>query len=418
MEEALVIFSRQGLFKRKIHASDIRSREHARKLWPLVTPMTPYELVGWVSPSFKEHRRKAYFRRPREGSSVQSMTDILTTMEGERQRKVGESPEHQKAKALLQAELQRLIDNGIPMRWRFKDSNVSDLALSGNLLLGATAAIQEHPITTPFGLSYRLDIAIVGAPISSQELILGGIEIELSHPFEGRKAMISKTQGFPLISVDISDMVLEEITPEWASHILELTTTDDPDGRRKSYVYLHDLLYPLYLVRPPYLMGKYHEKHQYHAFANDESLDQLRKWIQRLKEKLELSDGDVSTSLVKNSSDSSTKSLLTAGAIVGPDWQMFNDHQFLRITLRLPTEDDLRLYLLHITIARLLLSERPSLVGYQYRNGEANTAPEEDLWVCTRLIDKQLETIRILPKRLAEPVTRIMAVLDSLASQR
>ena len=165
-------------------------------------------------------------------------------------------------------------------------------------------------------------------------------------------------------------------------------------------------------------MGKYHEKHQYHAFANDESLDQLRKWIQRLKEKLELSDGDVSTSLVKNSSDSSTKSLLTAGAIVGPDWQMFNDHQFRRITLRLPTEDDLRLYLLHITIARLLLSERPSLVGYQYRNGEANTAPEEDLWVCTRLIDKQLETIRILPKRLAEPVTRIMAVLDDLSSQQ
>lgn len=308
MEEALVIFSRQGLFKKNIQASDIKSREHARKLWPLITPTKPHELVGWVSPSFKERRQRSYFRKFREDTVSQSMTQVLEEMERTRQCEVGESQMHQRAKELLQKELQRRIDARMSMRWSFKDSNVSDLPLSGNLLFGATDAIKEYPIRPPFGFSYRLDVAVIGAPISTQDIILGGIEIELSHPFEGRKAMISKTQGFPLISVDISEMTLDQLTPEWAGQILEMTTTNAPDGRRKSYVYLHDLLYPLYLIRPAFLMGKHHEKHQYHAFTDDASLKQLMQWVQHLKQKLGLTDGDISTSLVNNSSETSATS--------------------------------------------------------------------------------------------------------------
>lgn len=38
MDEAIVVFSRKGIFQTAIAARDGRSsREHARKLWPLVS---------------------------------------------------------------------------------------------------------------------------------------------------------------------------------------------------------------------------------------------------------------------------------------------------------------------------------------------------------------------------------------------
>jgi hypothetical protein len=67
MDEAIVVFSRKGLFKKRIAARDIRSREHARKLWPLVSE-TKY-FVTWVRPIFSngELQRRSHFRLlPRE----------------------------------------------------------------------------------------------------------------------------------------------------------------------------------------------------------------------------------------------------------------------------------------------------------------------------------------------------------------
>jgi hypothetical protein len=66
MNEAIVVFSRKGLFKTMIKASDIRSREQARKLWPLVAPDGTHQMmVTWVSPSFEQQqqlRRRSHFR--------------------------------------------------------------------------------------------------------------------------------------------------------------------------------------------------------------------------------------------------------------------------------------------------------------------------------------------------------------------
>lgn len=53
MDEAIVVFSRKGIFQTTIAARDIRSREHARKLWPLVSPGASRQMVTWVSPSFE-----------------------------------------------------------------------------------------------------------------------------------------------------------------------------------------------------------------------------------------------------------------------------------------------------------------------------------------------------------------------------
>lgn len=64
MIEAIIVFSRKGFFNKKILAREIHSREHARKLWPLVTSDGYKHLVTWVKPSFKEGKltRKSHFR--------------------------------------------------------------------------------------------------------------------------------------------------------------------------------------------------------------------------------------------------------------------------------------------------------------------------------------------------------------------
>lgn len=39
-------------------------------------------------------------------------------------------------------------------------------------------------------------------------------------------------------------MTLAELTPEWAQKVLTATTRSHEQGRRQTYIYLHDLLYP------------------------------------------------------------------------------------------------------------------------------------------------------------------------------
>lgn len=64
MDKAIIVFSRKGLFQKTLSAFDIRSREHARKLWPLVSFDESMQMVTWVSPSFQNGRlrRRAHFR--------------------------------------------------------------------------------------------------------------------------------------------------------------------------------------------------------------------------------------------------------------------------------------------------------------------------------------------------------------------
>ena len=65
MDDAVVVFSRKGLFQTRIAAREVRSREHARKLWPLVAPGAIQQMVTWVSPSFEDGklRRRSHFRQ-------------------------------------------------------------------------------------------------------------------------------------------------------------------------------------------------------------------------------------------------------------------------------------------------------------------------------------------------------------------
>ncbi|PBK49991.1 hypothetical protein C6383_10200, partial [Pseudomonas syringae pv. actinidiae] len=269
MDDALVVFSRKGLFQTPITAYEIKSREHYRKMWPLVTTDIPHRLVSWVSPCFNDDgklKTRSYFRTYSGKRGVRT-ADYFDGQEQSRQRHTGESEEHRRAKQLIADELQRRLDAGLAMPWYYRDETISEYHLAGNLLLGANAVTQEQNIKTPFGNSYRLDVAVLGKPILRHPMVLAGIEIELGHAFDGRKALASRSMGFPLISIDITDMSLDQLTPQWARQALTATKSSDDEGRRKTFIYLNDLLYPLYVQLPSTLIEGDDFRHQFIVFA-------------------------------------------------------------------------------------------------------------------------------------------------------
>lgn len=420
MDDAVVVFSRKGLFQTRITAREVRSREHARKLWPLVAPGAIQQMVTWVSPSFENGklRRRSHFRQ----LPVEKTYDLKAQFEEEetsRQRAVHESPEHRRAKELIAAELGRRLAAGLAMPWAFKDADASDYPLEGNLLLGADQVVTEHPLDTPFGSRFRLDIAVLGPPIQTEPMVLGGVEIELGHAFDGRKALIGKSLGFALISIDITEMTMDDINAQWAERTLTATTRNHEQGRRQTYVYLHDLLYPLYTQLPTFLDSE--QRHQYLVFSDDATLRRLVSWMNLLAKTLAYPTGAIAVAIVNGKSEQSRKMLEHAGQVVGPDWEQFNNHQCLRLTVPRPKGPaDLQAHRFHMTMARLLLSHADALVGYKYRNGVDNNHPEDDVWVAHRWIAEQnIHTQhRVLPKRLAEPINRLMKVVSDLQRGR
>ncbi|MBX9772658.1 MAG: hypothetical protein K2X29_14870 [Candidatus Obscuribacterales bacterium] len=417
-DEALLAFSRQGALKTKIRASEITSREHARKLWPFLRPSDepdnhcPYELVSWISKTFYKdgHSRKAHFRT--EHKSGDALQRVFAKAQEDWVASAAESKEHRRAKELIVDELSRRVEAGLQLRWAFNDPTASDFHLEGNLLLGVATVQPEYKLSTPFGLDYRLDIAVLAAPIEDQPpVVLGGIEIEFGHPFEGYKALISKTLGFPLISVDISEMHVDEISEQWAKRVLVDTTNDDAHGRRKTFVYLHDLLYPQYLQLPDDIDKV--RRHQYLVFAPDHELFYLCDSLEKLRKKFDIEKKHLNVGRVNGAgSPEALQMVQNAGSSIGPDWSEVNDHQFVRISINKPVgPSDTNMHLFHTAMAKLLLSESDALVGYKYRMKDGDKFPPGDLWLEWQRPGSPNPQRKIAPQRLAAPVSRLMQLL-------
>jgi len=244
MHEALIHASRLGPFKKVITAFEIKSREHYRELFPLISPHNR-EPVTWVKGIFKdgELKRKSHFRiLPGKRGE-----EFLNYQEYKRHRAASiQSNAHKGAKNKLLEVLSHKINTAQTMFWSFKYESISDFYFKGNILFNAIGIAEEHKITTSFNKEFCLDIAVLGSGIDEQ-IVLFGIEIERGHKFDGLKAVLCKTLGFPLITVDISDMNYDDINFEWAEKALTLTTHDDKIGLRKNFIYLPQLLYPFYI---------------------------------------------------------------------------------------------------------------------------------------------------------------------------
>lgn len=91
------------------------------------------------------------------------------------------------------------------------------------------------------------------------------------------------------------------------------------------------------------------------------------------------------------------------------------------LTIPRPTGPaDLQGHRSHMTMARVLLSHANALVGYKYSNGIDNNDPEDNVWIHRHWVKEQglHTTHRVLPKRLAEPVNRLMQVVGDLQQLR
>ena len=413
MDKARIFFNRKGELQETISCRDITSREHYRNLWPLVTPDDPPSLVSWVSPVFKDGKcsRRSHFRHYTGRRGINAK-EIFDTEEKERNRQVTESLQHKRAKELIAAELQHRLDTGRAMPWAYKDESVTDFYLGGNLLLGAEYIVTEHTIKTPPPLSssYRLDVAVLGSTVLKNPIILAGIEIEYGHAFDGRKAMSGKCTGYPLVSIDITGLTLDEITPEWAQLALTETTHTNSQGKRKTFVYLNPLLYPLYIQLPPELF-KQERRHQFIIFASDNALLSIKAKIEEVRDRLKLSSRDIVLQSPNAKSEQSTIMIENLGEIIGSDWRSVNTKRCLTVSLNRPTIiNDLPLHLMHLFLAIYLAGWCDALVGYKWRMNITNEHPEQDLWKAW----SKGKHFYPAPKRLAMPFSRYIAALSRL----
>lgn len=406
---AIYPFGRSG--QEEVRATDLNSHEHARKFWPLFADaldpnnVRKRHLVVWVRPHQRAGRRvAAHFRALRE-ASFKELVELFEREETQRQRESAESPEHRRAKELVAAALERRRVRGLGLEWHYRDPKVSDYPFSGNLLHGASRVVCEYSVKTAFDRTYRLDVAVLADPIAKNEQVMGGVEIEWKHPFDGRKAMIARSQGFVLISLDIRDMALDELTPAWADRALTLTTRQDPDGRRPCFVYLHDLLYPLY-QRLPAEETLSETTQQLLVFAPSAELDAFRQAVVMLSDSLGLKQHGFVAHIQNAKSPQARVVVDNHGAIVGEGWKRVNADACLLLTLPRISVTDAPRARLYLCAAMLLLTRYHALVGYKYETGiRADDSPESEIWILPANPYRSPPRVakRLLPKRLAIP---------------
>ena len=400
-----------------IDSLEITSKEDARKLEPFANPDNPTQRVVFVSPSQrgKDQWNRSHFRIVER--KIESLQTLAKSDELERRVWVNESAEHSLAKELLQTELQHKIDIGIPLTWHYKDPRVSSFPFSGDLLRQAATVETEYVVQTAHGNEYRLDLAILSKPVGKhgRRIVLAGIEIEKEHSFDFRKRMLCQSLGFPLISVDITELSLDQLTPLWAQEVLSKVNTRLGTGelvdRRSTYVYLHDMLLPLFVQLPEafFLSDKYN-KHQFILFAESIKLGQLVGrceaigGIHGFHSRATGSKQTIACSKIVGSNPAAMTQVQNAGAIAGKDWRTYNHSMFGRITLLRPQKSDQpdTLYLLHLHLIQELLTHNDVLVGYVYKNQAENEYPDNPIWIDRVYNGPRAEKSEwlILPKRL------------------
>lgn len=420
-ESAIRIFSpTEGLLNEKISAIDIKGREDARKLGPFCNSQK--ELMHWVRWYEKSSGKKVRPHFKTYGDKTQSFRHLSKVINREIQEIEGEKKLdiHKKTQEVLIKVIKKLISERKPINWAFNDIRLSDFPLAGNLLSDVVDAQKEFKISPPFTNYYQLDIALIGNVIHSKPVILGAIEIENTHEVDLLKTLLVKSLGFPLLTVDIKDVSYKEITTEWCLQRLTETTYASEDNRRRNYVYLHNMLYPVYLSN--YESWEITPKHQYIIFVVEKEFENLCNRINLLKESLKLSSESVSlmpVNLNKNDQGSITQ-FENEGALAGPSWRKYNEKSFIRLVVERPINKRGSIYLFHLVLTQLLTLHYNCLVGYKVNSGKSNWDHEDTIWKISR---KHLnpkgnpkyifEKKRFCPKRVSEPINEILSAIPN-----
>ena len=413
MDSALRLFSWYGVKAERLNASAIRSREDARKLGPFVDP-SGQRLVLWRKPSFdaetryrKRRSHFAYFPQGTSSAVVRFGKEDFDTASYDRARQ--NNPRHSRTRDLLVATLRDMVANNRAASWVMKDERVSDFPLSGNLLEHVTDVVSEYKFPTPFGKTYKFDIALLGPTIGQGPILLAAVEIEFSHEFDILKCLLCKCLGFPLLSLDITETDDCEISEGWCQQMLLSTTAEHPEGRRFNYVYLHEMLYPVFLDVPQEAV--HDDRHQYLVFAKDDQFDKLLGRLRKLKEKLNFlsQDNSVLIQPVNVTSDQARKMCEHEGSIAGHNWRDFNEKRYIRVVLDRPRAKRGNVYLSHLLMTRLLNGYSDALVGYKYASSVQNLQPDDPMWHVN--YPPKGDHVHLLPKQVGQPVASLLAEL-------
>lgn len=274
----------------------------------------------------------------------------------------------------------------------------------------------EYRMRTPFGEDYRFDIALLGPKIKNERIVLAAIELEFEHEFENTKCLISKCLGFPLLSLDLKAIESEPIDGEQLLKRLVETTQTSDDERRRNYFYLHPSLYPVFLHFPPFL--KLEKRHQYLIFADSVRLGKIGKLLDSLREALGFSRQQVVIQRNPKKNSQMAKQFENEGSIAGHDWRDYNETEYLRVSVDRPIVGDKQNFFFHLTMARIVNSICPALVGYKYELSLDNSSADEPIW--SKPIFSTgvpvAEKYRIAPKHLSEPVDSILNAVRKIQS--
>jgi hypothetical protein len=397
MKEAFRYSSIKGT-KVKINARRITSAWEARKLGPF---FQANKQLYWVSPAKRNgYAVNPYFRNYPKGSRRRSLASLLN----ECARPGGESKVHELARETTKELMRERLNSKRKIEWHFIDRRVSAFPLGGDILSEVEKVDTEYWVVTPFGQMFRVDLALLGRKINGVRPLLGIIEFEGSHGFNHLRCMMLKSLGCPLIAVNIKGLQKEDISRAWSYRMLTQTSLTAPEGRRGNYIYLHEMLYPVY-TNIPHHIRKDH-KHEFIVFAGDGIFEELIEKLRELKYAFRLGDGQVLIQEARNG-------LGEAGRIVGRRWREYNRRRYIRVALDVPLERKGGIYLFHLAMANLLNAQYDTLVGYKYRR-EA-TGGDRRLW---HRGDGSGGRLRIIQKHMSEPLRLILNELSSSKTAR
>jgi len=324
--------------KDEIDAINIKSHSDSRKLGPFVTEnKLPLVWVNWSKdPNVNGNKRKPYFRNYPESRHTSKNKFYSIEEELNDKIKSSESETHKECRNKLQSYLTSLINEKQSVKWCFLDKTISDFTISGDLLSEVEVVETNYKYKTPYSFDYEFDIALLGRKISKERILLGAIEIEKTHKFGFLKMLISKTLGFPLISINIDGLELEDINDDWCNKSISETTNNSEDGLRRNYVYIHNSLYPVYTNIPSDIRKD--KKHQFLVFCYKEKFDRVYDNIKTLRNLLNLSEEVLIQPVTINPNEQTSISASeNEGSLAGHDWKKYNDERYLRITLSVPS---------------------------------------------------------------------------------
>jgi hypothetical protein len=405
------IYSFKGLMK-SFKSAEFFSREDARKYSPFFDD--DYNLVYWVNSSYDQdsgrRKKRSYFRHypKRELICKKANTELKIIKEKDNR--------HKKAQKILMDILNKKISKSENLDWFYKDERLTDFPIGGNLLKYVEKAKEEHKINiAPLNLDYCLDIVLLGQELNGQNVILGAIEIENTHEAEFLKVLVCKSLGFPLFTIDISEYNENEINNELCLKLLLETTKDNIQSRRRNFIYIHNLLLPIFIIKNN--DWDLDDGHQYLIIMKkDDDIDRFKKDMNILKNELGLNEKNVLFQSVKINMnvDSSTTMQENDLGLLTQNTNDYNTSRYIRLILERP-EENKNLYLFHFVLCRLLALHFDCIVGYKYKRRSAYDKNEDEFLWNLKKYNKSImdwEYKKYCPKQLSEPIFMCGVCID------